>query len=673
MNDGSGTVVYAYDDADRLTDATRSDGGAGLNGSFHYAYDDAGNITSRTYPDSSSHSQVFDDDGRLTSITTASLTTSFAYDPAGNLTTTTLPSGNGYSETRGFDRAGRLTTVDNAKQATSLSKFSWTLDPAGNPTKVQTTRGANDTYDVYEYDTRDRVTGSCFDVGSSATDCSGATNAIGYAYDKVSNRTQEVRAGNVGNTGTIDASYNDADQLTATSKSGQQTDYTYDANGNQATAGERSFSYDLANRLASTTQNGTTTEYAYDGDGQRASATTNGGTDTRFLWDNLADSGIPELALEQQPDGTLVRRYVNGPDGAVSFTDPNATSDLHHDPLGTITDVTDATGTPQWRYTYDAYGEELTETDVSGSAPDNPLRYTGQYYDPATSNYHLRARQYDPGTGRFQALDPIENPQTSAYYGAYVYVNGRPTIGVDPLGLFCDDGFVDCAKDVGKGYVDFEKGVAEGEWDVVVGLAKAPREIFSGKAGTQLGNLLYDANEAGGPLMAASAVAYSVTAPFFACGEAIKGGGAEAIGRRCTVAAATAVTLGATALCLTRGLAALAEAAEGRALLSRLASEETGQLGPGAAEGDALPTQITGATERLTNAQAADLAKYNGYRSTNQFIQGERVFTNGKTYIVQDNTSHVGGTWKIAKSPGALASKTARTATSDALLTPIGD
>jgi hypothetical protein len=88
--------------------------------------------------------------------------------------------------------------------------------------------------------------------------------------------------------------------------------------------------------------------------------------------------------------------------------------------------------------------------------------------------------------------------------------------------------------------------------------------------------------------------------------------------------------------------------------------------------GGHLPTQVAGRTQRLTTSQATDLAEYLGYRPTNQIVQGERVFTNGKTFIVQDATSHIGGTWKIAGSVRDLASKTTRTATTDALLHPIG-
>jgi RHS repeat-associated protein len=437
MTDGvGGTVDYTFDNADRLTDIARTGAVAGLNGTFHYEYDDAGNITGRTYPDSTAATFRFDDDGRLDQITSGALVTSIGYDEANNVTTVTLPAGNGHVGTRTFDRAGRLTTVENKKGSTILSKFLWTHDAAGNPYKVHTTRGAVDTYDAFEYDTRNRLTASCFGVSSGATDCTGAANKNTYAYDKVSNRTQEVRIGSVGNTGTIDYAYNSADQLTTTTKSGQTTNYTYDLNGNQASAGTRTFTYNLADQLVSTTNAGTTATYAYDGDGRRVTSTVGGGgADLRYVWDPLAASGIPEFALERTPSGSLVRRYLAGPLGTVSMTNSSATFYNHTDPLGTVTDATDATGAAQWKYEYEAYGAERSATDVSGSAPENRLRFTGQYLEPETGLYHLRARQYDPTTGRFAALDPLENPLLAAYDASYAYGNGRPTVLVDPLGL----------------------------------------------------------------------------------------------------------------------------------------------------------------------------------------------------------------------------------------------
>ena len=326
--------------------------------------------------------------------------------------------------------------------------------PAHGGGAVQLTlgsRSSGDVYDLYEYDARNRLTTACYDVGQSASSCSGATNAIGYGYDKVSNRLQETRSGTVGSTGTIDYSYNSADQLASTTRSGATTSYSYDANGNLAAKDSRSYAYDLADRLVSTSDGSTSTSYGYDGHGRRISADT-GSSSTRFLWDPLAADGIPELVLERDSSGSLIRRYLNGPDGPLGFTTSAGSFSYHHDPLGSITDITDATGTPQWRYSYEPYGATLEATDVSGTAPDNPLRFTGQYLDPETGDYHLRARQYDPAVGRFDALDPVEPNPTQPYEAPYVYVDGQPTTVTDPTGEFGCGPFAGVCSSASKTY-----------------------------------------------------------------------------------------------------------------------------------------------------------------------------------------------------------------------------
>lgn len=467
MVDGSGTVTYTHDDADRLTAVARTGGGAGLNGTFAYGYDDAGNITNRTLPDSANSTYGFDDDGRLTTIASAGATTTLTYDAAGNLTTTALPSGNGHVETRTHDRAGRLTTVDNSKAGTILSRHLWTLDAAGNPTKATTTRGATDVYDGYEYDTRNRLTHGCYDLASSAASCTGATNAITYAYDKVSNRTQEVRAGSVGNTGTIDYTYDAADQLTSTTKSGVTTNYTYDANGNQATIGGRSFGYNVAGQLMSTASGGITTSYSYDGDSKRLSSSTSGGADLRYTWDIVSSTGLPELALERDASGNLVRRYLLGPVGALNFTTSGGTFWYQRDPLDTVSDVTDASGAAQWRYEYEPYGQQRVATNVPGTAPENRLRFNGQYLDLETASYHLRARQYEPTLGRFQGLDPIEPARTTPFDSAYGYVNGRPSVLTDPSGLDPSIGgkTLDCSRNAYLCKLMYSNGYTDGRCD----------------------------------------------------------------------------------------------------------------------------------------------------------------------------------------------------------------
>jgi RHS repeat-associated protein len=71
------------------------------------------------------------------------------------------------------------------------------------------------------------------------------------------------------------------------------------------------------------------------------------------------------------------------------------------------------------------------------SAPTNLMRFTGELFDTVTGLYHFRARQYDPTAGRFLQTDPIAPSSFDPYVASYVYVNNRPSLFVDPTGMFC--------------------------------------------------------------------------------------------------------------------------------------------------------------------------------------------------------------------------------------------
>ena len=65
-------------------------------------------------------------------------------------------------------------------------------------------------------------------------------------------------------------------------------------------------------------------------------------------------------------------------------------------------------------------------------AATTPLLWAGQYQDPTTGLYYMRARWYDPGTGEFLSVDPDFN-QTLDAYG---YADENPLDGTDPSGLY---------------------------------------------------------------------------------------------------------------------------------------------------------------------------------------------------------------------------------------------
>lgn len=363
---------------------------------------------------------AYDPLNRLASVASGGQTTSYAYDVASNLTQTTLPSGNGYVETRAYDRAGRLIDVESKKGAATLSRFAIALDPVGNPMQIVRSGSLAQTQ-AYSYDANDRLAGVCFQAGT----CPGASDPfIRWTYDKVGNRLNEQRPG----APTTTYTYDFRDRLL----SAGSISYTYDQNGNELSAGTRTFTYDLANRLKTTTQGSTTTTYLYDGDSVRLQASTGSQANkkTNFLWD--VSFGLPQIALERDGNNALLRRYTYGQQ-RLSMTAGSNTSYFIHDGLGSTANLTSSTGATQWTWSYEPFGSIRTETKASGSQPANFMKFTGEYLDP-TGLYHLRARQYDPGVGRFLRPDPAGQLSNDMAISAYAYVANRPAVLVDPSG-----------------------------------------------------------------------------------------------------------------------------------------------------------------------------------------------------------------------------------------------
>lgn len=413
MVDGQpSSEARSYDDLNRLVTVTR---GSDV---FSYGYDDNGNVTQRTFPDSTVVATTYDDDNRMATAVTAAKTTTYAYDADGNLTSTRLPSSNGYVESRTYDRAGRLTQIKSVKGSATLSTYALTLDPVGNPTKA--TKAGTDA-ETYTYDARDRITEVCYKASGAA--CTGASDPfVRWTYDEVGNRLTEKR----GSEATTTYTYNNADQLTASGP----TAYAYDANGQQVAAGTRTFAWNAANEVASSTASGSTVAYSYDGDGARVRSVV-GATTVNYQWDK--NHVLPQLASERDGSNGLLRRYISG---LSTIGQSTSAGDFyfHRDSAGSVTNVTDASGVTQWTRLFEPFGLKRTETNNSGSAPAVPLQYTGEYSDPTTALYDLRARQYDPSTGRFLSEDPVPPEIADPYVSAYVYAADRPTVFADPSG-----------------------------------------------------------------------------------------------------------------------------------------------------------------------------------------------------------------------------------------------
>ena len=86
-------------------------------------------------------------------------------------------------------------------------------------------------------------------------------------------------------------------------------------------------------------------------------------------------------------------------------------------------------GAVQWRYDYDAFGNERSIAGQDSTQDTNPFRYCGEYYDAETGKLYLRARYYEPTIGRFMSEDPAHDG-----LNWYVYCENNPIKYWDPSG-----------------------------------------------------------------------------------------------------------------------------------------------------------------------------------------------------------------------------------------------
>jgi RHS repeat-associated protein len=152
---------------------------------------------------------------------------------------------------------------------------------------------------------------------------------------------------------------------------------------------------------------------------------------TRYLWDIAAP--LPLLALERDGQGNTLRRYTYGA-GLLSMTVSGQPHYFHHDAQGSVVNITSPSGATEWTYAYEPYGATRTSTQNDGSAPANTVGFTGELRDE-TGLYDMRARMYEPSTGRFLGLDPLAPNASDPAISAYAYANNQPTVLSDPSGM----------------------------------------------------------------------------------------------------------------------------------------------------------------------------------------------------------------------------------------------
>jgi len=171
-----------------------------------------------------------------------------------------------------------------------------------------------------------------------------------------------------------------------------------------------------------------TSSYSYDPTGMRLTKT-NSGITTRYTYDNAG-----RMILEE--DGTQSVKYIWDGNRLLAKKDNTGQEYYYlYNGHGDVVQITDRAGNIVNSYEYDEWGNNTSQNETI----ENEIKYAGQIYDSETGLYYLRARYYDPTTGRFISQDSNEgsivNPLS---LNLYTYCYNNPVNYVDPSGYYIE-------------------------------------------------------------------------------------------------------------------------------------------------------------------------------------------------------------------------------------------
>lgn len=441
MTDAGGLTTYAYDQRNRLAEKTTP------LGTLRYTHDPNGNVLTvqSSTPGGTALAYEYDALDRLALVRNVSgPVCSYAYHPDGALARYSYA--NGLTTEFTYDSLHRPLTIQTRNPSLAPAHtVSYTLGPAGNRLSTSETLSlaplgerAGVRGNFYGYDPLYRLIQEHVEHSTGATESE--TGTLTYTYDPAGNRLSLNSSLPVLPSQTL--AVDTLDRLTAD---------RYDANGNtiQSLAASPGSAlpaavydtYDFQDRLISrrASDSAPSLQFTYDGDGNRVRKTAQGAT-TAYLVDDLNPTGYPQVLEEfSGPAGgslLLSRRYTWG-HSLIAQEQPGPsgpqTSFYGYDASGSVRFLSDPAGALTDSYHYDAFGNLLSRT---GTTPNTHL-YRAQQFDPDLQLYYLRARYYNPLTGRFWSRDTFEGSLTdpSSQHG-YLYSANNPVNRFDPSGHF---------------------------------------------------------------------------------------------------------------------------------------------------------------------------------------------------------------------------------------------
>ncbi|MBZ8182744.1 RHS repeat domain-containing protein [Oscillatoria salina] len=432
VEDSTGVTNYIYDETTQ--EFLGIDYGNG--GSPRYEYDNFGRIE-----------QVKVQADPLSAV----YTTSYEYDPVGNLIKVTDP--NGGETVMIYDEVNRLTSrnlpngitttysyIENtdwvkkithtAADGTIVASAEYIREGIGEPVKIIR---EDNSYVELDYDDSLRV------IKETYFDDHGVQiEQIEYSYDAEGNRLSVSNGEAEGI-----YFYENLHQLSSIDTDTGTETYTYDDAGRIASISRDgeiwNLAYNTADLITSVTDaaGNVIVEYEYDSNGRRVEATDSTGQ-RNYLVAPMGNSDLESPHLITDENGDLISAYVYGGTMPLLRLDESGNPVYYlTDAMGSTIGLADGSGVEVAEFDYDSFGNLRRSVGNDLGVTGGDFRFQGQWLESSTDLYHMRARYYDPESGRFVSRDPVEvieyEPQSS---NPYQFVYNNPHIYSDPSGMF---------------------------------------------------------------------------------------------------------------------------------------------------------------------------------------------------------------------------------------------
>jgi RHS repeat-associated protein len=341
-----------------------------------------------------------------------------------------------------------VTHIEHKRSGSFLTRLTYERANGGEPAKIWFNDAATGSWNAGETVTLGYPSGLRLGTEDWST-----TSDVGYTYDAVGNRRTRAENGT-----TLTTSYNAGFRIHQVTGGASTETYGYD-NGGNGTGISRGgttwgMTWTAGGRLKTAARTGVnTTTYAYDPAGRRTAADRTGQT-RRFLVGPTAGTDLE--VIHAVTDGTtgpgaIKAFYVHAGDQPIlRFTVNAATGALENpvyyleDAQGSVVAQVTGGGTVT-RFRYDGFGvarlpSGYTDPAATGAFPagaGGDFRFHGHWLEADTGFYHMRARDYDPASGRFLSRDPVEGAATEPEsYHPYAFANANPHFYSDPTGEF---------------------------------------------------------------------------------------------------------------------------------------------------------------------------------------------------------------------------------------------